>query len=101
MLIRIYSNEMEAHLTPFIGKFLGNVCLGIAGSLKTPVPIQQLKLELQGDEVRLEINQANVPLDMSQGFSKTIIRDTVRGMIRHLKMADTHGDIRIIVDREA
>ncbi len=101
MRIRIYSNEVEAPLTSFIGKFVGNVCLGIAGSLKTPLPINSLKFELEGDAVRLEVNNAPVALDLSQGFSKTIIRDTIRGMIRHLKMADPNGDIRIAVEREA
>jgi hypothetical protein len=100
MRIRIYSNEIEAPLTAFIGNFLGNVCLGIAESLKTPRPIGSLKFELDGDAVRLEINEAPVSLDMSQGFSKTIIRDTIRGMICHLKLADPAGAIRITVERE-
>jgi hypothetical protein len=101
MRIRIYSNEIEAPLTAFIGNFLGNVCLGIADSLKTPRPIGSLKFEIEEDAVRLEINGAPVPLDMSQGFSKIIIRDTIRGMIRHLKLADPAGAIRIIVERES
>jgi hypothetical protein len=100
MQIRIHSNEIEAPLTAFIGNFLGNVCLGIADSLKTPRPICNLKFEIEGDIVRLEINGASVPLDMSQGFSKIIIRDTIRGMIRHLKLADPEGAIRITVERE-
>jgi hypothetical protein len=100
MQIRIYSNEVEAHLTSFIGNFLGNVCLGIADSLKTPRPINSLKFELDGDAVRLDINGTPIALDLSQGFSKVIIRDTIRGMIRHLKMADTSGAIRITVERE-
>jgi hypothetical protein len=100
MRIRIYSNEIEAPLTAFIGNFLGNVCLGIAGSLKTPQPIHSLKFELDGDAVRLEVNESPVALDLSQGFSKVIIRDTIRGMIRHLKMADPEGAIRIVVERE-
>jgi hypothetical protein len=36
-----------------------------------------------------------VPLNLSQGFSRIIIVDTIRGMIRHLKMADPNGVIRI------
>jgi hypothetical protein len=92
---------MEAHLTPFIGTFLGNVSYSVASSLKIPRPIKSLKFELDGEEVRLEINGNPVPLDMSQGFSKIIIRDTLRGMIRHLKMADPNGSVRIIVDMEA
>jgi hypothetical protein len=100
MKIRLYSNEIEAPLTSFIGKFLGNVCLGIVSSLKTPLPVKSLKLELIGDDVRLEVNNSPVALDLSQGFSKVIIRDTIRGMIRHLKMADPNGDIKIAVERE-
>jgi hypothetical protein len=100
MRIRIYSNEIEAPLTAFIGNFLGNVCLGIVDSLKTPRPVGSLKFEIEGDVVRLEINGAPVSLDMSQGFSKIIIRDTIRGMIRHLKLADPKGAIRITVERE-
>lgn len=100
MRIRIYSNEIEAPLTSFIGKFLRNVCLGIVSSLKTPLPVKCLKLELIGDDVRLEVNNSPVALDLSQGFSKVIIRDTIRGMIRHLKMADPNGDIMIAVESE-
>jgi hypothetical protein len=100
MQIRIFSNGIEAHLTNFIGNFLANVCLGIASSLKTPRPIRSLAFELEGDAVRFEVNGAPVALDLSQGFSKVIIRDTIRGMIRHLKMADPEGAIRIAVERE-
>jgi hypothetical protein len=100
MRIWIYSNEIEAPLTNFIGKFLGNVCLGIVSSLKTPLPVKCLKLELIGDDVRLEVNNSPVALDLSQGFSKIIISDTIRGMIRHLKMADPNGDIKIAVESE-
>lgn len=101
MKIRIYSNEIEAPLTPFIGNYLGNVCVAIATALKTPRPIKALKYELEGETVRIDVNQAPIPLNMSQGFSRVIIIDTIRGMIRHLKLADPNGAIRIEVDMEA
>ncbi|HTY63576.1 MAG TPA: hypothetical protein VMG30_15115 [Acidobacteriota bacterium] len=100
MKIRIFSNEVEAPLTRFIGNYLGNVCFGIASSLKTPQPILSLKYELEGEEVRIEINGSPVPLNMSQGFSRIIILDTIRGMIRHLKLADPNGRIRIEIELE-
>jgi len=100
MRIRIYSNQIEAPLTPFIGKFLGNVCAGIAASLKTPQPIKNLQFELEGEDVRIQVNETPVPLDMSHGFSRIIVLDTIRGMIRHLKMADPNGAIRIEIDME-
>ena len=100
MKVRIFSNEVEAPLSRFIGKFLGNVCFGITSSLKTPLPIQTLQYEIEGDAVRIEVNRNPVPLNMSQGFSRIIIHDTIRGMIRHLKLADPNGAIRIEVEVE-
>jgi len=101
MRISIFSNEVEAPLSRFIGNFLGNVCFGIASSLKTPQPIKSLKCEIEGEAVRIEVNKNPVPLNMSQGFSRIIIHDTIRGMVRHLKLADPNGTIRIEVEIEA
>lgn len=100
MRIRIYSNQIEAPLTPFIGKFLGNVCYGIAASLKTPQPIKTLLYEIDGESVQIQVNRTPVTLDLSHGFSRVIVLDTIRGMIRHLKMADPNGAIRIEIDME-
>ncbi len=100
MRIHIYSNDIEAPLTPFIGKFLGNVCLAAASSLKIPLPIRTLKYEIEGESVRILVNDTPVPLDMSRGFSRIIMLDTLRGMIRHLKMDDPNGNIRIEIDTE-
>jgi hypothetical protein len=101
MRIRIFSNEVEAPLSRFIGNFLGNVCFGVVSSLKTPQPINFLKCEIEGEAVRIEVNQNPVPLNMSQGFCRIIIHDTIRGMVRHLKLADPNGTIRIEVEIEA
>ncbi len=98
MRIQIYSNEIEAPLSHFIGRFLANVCLGIANSLKTPQPIRTLRYEIDGEEVRIHVNQTPVPLNMSRGFSRIIVMDTLRGMIRHLKLNDPNGVIRIEID---
>jgi hypothetical protein len=100
MRIRIFSNEVEAPLSHFIGKFLGNVCFGIAASLKTPLPIKSLKFEIEGEDVRIDVNHSPLSLNMSQGFSRVIILDTIRGMIRHLKLADPGGAIRIEMEIE-
>ncbi len=101
MRIRIYSNNIEAPLSPFIGKFLANVCAGITASLKTAHPIRTFQYELNGEDVHIQVNGGPVPRDMSHGFSKIIVLDTIRGMIRHLKMDDPNGVIRIDVDMEA
>ena len=101
MRIKLYCNEIEAPLTLFIGKFVGNVSAAIAASLKTPQPLHRLIYEIEGDTVRIQVNKIPVALDLSRGFSRIIILDTLRGMIRHLKMDDPNGNIRIEVDLEA
>ena len=93
MRIRIYSSGIEAPLTPFIAGFLGNVCVGIASSLKTPQPIKALKFEIEGYQVRIFVN--GLPVILDHRFSQIIVLDTIRGMIQHLKMADPNGSIRI------
>ena len=100
MRINLYCNEIEAPLTPFIGKFVGNVCAAITASLKTPQPFRNLIYEIEGDDVRIQVNKIPVALDLSRGFSRIIILDTLRGMVRHLKMDDPNGSIRIEVDLE-
>lgn len=100
MKTRIFSNNIEAPLTRFIANFLGNVCAGITLSLKTPQPIRTLKYEIEGDNVRLEVNAAEVPMNLNSGFSRTIVSNTIRGMVRHLKLSDPDGTIRIEVDME-
>jgi hypothetical protein len=101
MKTRIFSNGIEAPLTSFIGNFLGNVCFGITASLKTPRPIRTLKYEVEESDVRVEVNREPVPMNLnSGGFSKIIVSDTLRGMVRHLKLSDPDGTIRIEVDLE-
>lgn len=93
------SNGIEAPLTPFIGKLVGNVCAGIAASLKTPSPVRTLEYELEGEAVRITVNKTPVTLETSR-FSNKIVNDTIRGMIRHLKMEDPAGLIKIHVEME-
>jgi hypothetical protein len=101
MRIRLFSNQVEAHLTPFIGRFVANVCTGMAASLKIPDPIRALSYEIDGESVHIVVNQSPVPLNLSNGFSRIIILDTIRGMLRHLKMEDPNGAIRIEIDLES
>ena len=101
MKTRLFSNQIEAHMTPFIGRFVGNVCTGMAASLKLPEKIRSLSYDVDGENILIKVNQESVPLNLSNGFSRVIILDTVRGMLHHLKMADLDGAIRIDIDLEA
>ena len=100
MRIRLYSNGRELTVSPFIGKFIGNVCPAVAASLKGPRPEKRLRYELEADSIRIQVDGVPVPLDKSQGFAETISRDTLLGMIRHLKGVDQSGIICIEVEFE-
>ncbi len=100
MRVRLYSNGKELPVSPFIGKFIGNVCPAVAASLKGPHPEKRLRYELEADSIRMQIDGVSVPLDHSQGFAETISRDTLLGMIRHLKGVDQTGPVCIEVEFE-
>ena len=94
----MWSNEAEADLTPFIGKYIGNVCLAIAASLKAPESVRTLRYDISGESVRITLNGSPLPLNLGSGFAEKMILDTIRGMIRLLKMADPSGVIRIEIN---
>ncbi|MCL2877228.1 MAG: hypothetical protein FWF13_00420 [Acidobacteria bacterium] len=100
MKIRIWSNEIEANLTPFIGRYIGNVCLAIVASLKTSESAVTLRYDVSGESVRITLNDKPLSLNLNSGFAEKMILDTIRGMIRLLKMADPSGVIRIEIDTE-
>ena len=100
MKIRIWSNEIEANLTRFIGTYIGNICLAIVASLKTSESARTLRYEVSGNSVRITLNDSPLPLDLGSGFAEKMIHDTIRGMIRLLKMDDPSGVIRIEIELE-
>ena len=96
----MWSNEIEAELTPFIGKYIGNVCLAIIASLKTSESVKTLRFDVSGESVRIMLNGNPLPLDLSSGFAEKMILNTIRGMICILKMDDPAGVIRIEIALE-
>ena len=98
--VRLYCNGSETEVKPFVSRFTANVCQAIVGALKTPRFTHHIHFTLAGDLVELEVDGTPVPLDKSQGFAEIMVRDTIRGMIQHLKDIDPGGTIRIEVDLE-
>jgi hypothetical protein len=98
--VRLYCNGSETQVKPFVSRFTANVCQAIVSSLKAPRFTNRIDFTLNGDLIELRVDQATVPLDKSQGFAETMVRDTIRGMVQHLKDIDPGGTIRIEVDLE-
>jgi hypothetical protein len=97
MKIRLFCNDVEAPVSPFVGRFIANVCIAISRSLKTAEG-KTILFAFSADRVGLEIDGLPIPLDLSQGFAATLVRDTLRGMVQHLKGMDAKGKIRIEVE---
>lgn len=100
MRVRMFCNGKELFVSPFVGRFTAGVCKAVAGSLKAPTASENIQIELEGDRVQLQIDGTSVLLDKTQGFAETIVSDTIRGMIRHLKDIDPDGAIRIEIELE-
>ena len=100
MRVRLFCNDHETFVSPFIGKFTANVCRAVTESLKAPSSSKSIHFVLQGDGVGLHVDGKQVLLDGSQGFAETIVRDTLKGMVRHLKAIDPEGVIRIEIELE-
>ncbi len=100
MRVRLICESREAPVSPFVARFVSNVCTAVAASLKAPTAANLIEYELHGDEVRLQIDGAPIPLGLNQGFAETLVRDTLHGVIRSLKGMNPQRDVRIIVDLE-
>jgi hypothetical protein len=98
MQTRLFCNDIEAPVSPFVGRFIANVCLAISQSLKTAEG-KAILVAVSGDRVNLEIDGLPVPLGLNQGFAGTLVRDTLEGMVKHLKGMESKGSIRIEIDK--
>jgi hypothetical protein len=101
MQIRILCNGQEVSVGPFVGRFVGNVCIAIVSSLKAPRASERVLFDLERHEVTLQVDAHPVPMDPTQGFARTIVQDTLRGMLRHLKGINPEGSVRIELRLEA
>jgi hypothetical protein len=98
MRVRLYCENLEAPVSPFVARFVANVCVAIATSLKTPAAAKLIEFSLRGNDVRLQIDGAFIPLGLNQGFAETMVRGTLRGMVHDLKGMDLQRAIRISVE---
>ena len=88
-------------MTPFVGKYIANVCLAVVASLKTrEESVSALRYDVFGESVRVTLNGDPLPLNLNSGFVEKMIHDTIRGVIRLLKMDDPSGAIRIEINLE-
>jgi hypothetical protein len=100
MRVRLISDGVDAPVSPFVSRFICNICIAMVSSLKNANPDKELEFELQGGECRLEVDGLPVPLNLSQGFATTLVRETLRGLLKPLKGVDLQKTVHIIVEFE-
>jgi hypothetical protein len=98
MTVRLFSGGRECFVSPFIARFIANVCRAVAGSLKAPPAQGRIEFVLQEGRVELRVDGVTVPLDGRQGFASSIVEDTLRGLVRRLKEVDPEGPLRVEVE---
>jgi hypothetical protein len=75
-------NNAPVTLDYFVAGYLDHVTGGIVASLHDTGEIKKLKLIVEGKDVRMNLNGADVPLNY---FTVEIIRSTILGMVAPLK----------------
>jgi hypothetical protein len=101
MQVRIFCGGQELPVSPFVGRFVGNVCSAVVASLKAPKPARTVLFDVGPGGMQLEVDDSPVVLDRRQGFAGTIVHDTVAGMLQHLKGIDPAGTTRVEITLEA
>jgi hypothetical protein len=98
MKVRLFSNGVAIPVSPFIARFIFQVSAAVIRSLKAPQPVRSAEFLIDPGDVFLRVDGAPVPLDHSRGFARVIVRDTLGGMVRHLKGVDPDAAFEIELD---
>jgi hypothetical protein len=89
-------DDCDIELGPFVETYLANVCRAILDSLKGTAGAQRAEFRIEGKGLELLVNDQPVDLGMDKGFARVIVRDTVLGVLAHLR--GTRGWTQIQVE---
>ena len=87
-------NNVSVELNPFVEEFLTRTVVGAVSSLKGAESIQDLKLYLEGGDVKLIVNGNELPLTP---FPRDIIANTITGLVSSLKGIGRIDSLKISV----
>ena len=72
-------------LNPFVETYLANVCKAVLDSLKGTEGAKHAVFDIEGKTADLMADGAAVDLHASKGFAGVIVRDTLLGVLAHLR----------------
>lgn len=84
-------------MKPFVETYLANVCHAILRSLKGTEGVQQASFRIQGKDLELLVNDQPLDLHMDKGFARVIVRDTLLGVLSHLRGTRKWSEILVRV----
>jgi hypothetical protein len=89
-------NDSAIPIDYFVEGYIDHVIGGIVASLEGTGEIEALSLDIVGDEVAINLNNAPVRLT---AFPQKIIKSTVAGMLSVLKGVDEISKVKISIKR--
>ena len=81
--LRVDGSSVETN--PFVESYLANVCKAILDSLKGTEGANKALFKIEGKNVELVVNDNPVELGIDRGFAGVIVRDTILGVLSHLR----------------
>ncbi len=78
-------NGRAVEINPFLETYLANICRAILNSLKGTEGAQRALFRIRGKELELVVDDAPVDLHMRTAFAMVLVRDTLLGVLAHLR----------------
>lgn len=75
----------KVEMNPFVETYLSNICLAILRSLKDTQDAQRVVFQIKGKDLELKVDDRPVDLHTKKAFAKVIVRDTLLGVLAHLR----------------
>jgi hypothetical protein len=72
-------------MKPFVETYLANVCDAVLRSLKGTDGFQRAVFIIQAKRLQLLVDDQTLDLHMDKGFAGVIVRDTILGVLSHLR----------------
>jgi hypothetical protein len=88
-------DQQRVEMNPFVETYLSNVCQAILQSLKGTERTQRALFRIQGKDLEMTVNDGPVDLHMAKGFAKVIVRDTLLGVLAHLRGTRKWSEIQV------
>ncbi len=93
----LHVNDTPVEIDYFVEGFIDHVMSGIIAALSGTGEIKDLELCVQGTDVTISLNGADIPLN---AFAGVIIKSTVLGMVSPLKGVRDVRAVRISLSRQ-